>query len=103
MEILRSFYSSNPSKATAGSALVSRYIHDVYRPGLGRSFISTREGYIGLAPRAATEGDVGSVLLGCGTPILLWPTVGGAFQIVGECLVYGFVRGEAVIGPFPDQ
>ncbi|KAF2233391.1 hypothetical protein EV356DRAFT_547969 [Viridothelium virens] len=37
----------------------------------GRTFVRTREGYVGLAPCDAQQGDVIVVLLGCDSPVLL--------------------------------
>ena len=67
-----------------------------------RSFISTKEGYIGLAPKAAKAGDQVAILLGCSRSIILRPTLGPQYQVVGECFVYGLNNGEALLGPLPD-
>ena len=68
-----------------------------------RSFIKTREGYIGLAPSNALPGDQVCVLLGCQVPMLLRPSPNHQFQVVGECYVYGLMDGEALVGPLPDH
>ena len=68
-----------------------------------RSFISTKEGYIGLAPKAAEPGDQVAIILGCRKPMLLRPTLSGLqYQVVGECFVNGLSNGEALLGPLPD-
>ena len=69
----------------------------------GRSFMLTHEGYIGLAPTSAEEGDIVVVPLGCSSPIVLRPSTKGYFQVVGECFVYGLTYGEALLGPQPDD
>ncbi len=65
--------------------------------------ITTREGYIGLAPPKALPGDHVCVLLGCATPLLLRPVPNHQFRVVGECYVHGLMDGEAFLGPLPDQ
>ena len=69
----------------------------------GRSFMLTHEGYIGLAPASAEEGDIVVVPLGCSSPIVLRPSTKGYFQVVGECFVFGLTYGEALLGPQPDD
>ncbi|KXJ89330.1 heterokaryon incompatibility protein-domain-containing protein [Microdochium bolleyi] len=80
----------------------------------GRSFITTDEGYIGLAPQDAQPGDRISVILGCRMPMLLRPmrsTPGSGedvdepsqkWQIVGACYVSGLMNGEAIYGQLPE-
>ena len=67
-----------------------------------RSFIETREGYIGLAPQVAQPGDHVCVLLGCSIPMLLRPAPNLQYQVVGACFIYGLMQGEAFLGPLPD-
>jgi hypothetical protein len=67
----------------------------------GRSFFTTEEGYIGLAPDTAAPGDVLVVLLGLDSPILLRPTTNGYHKVVGTCHVYGLMSSEALLGPLP--
>ena len=68
-----------------------------------RSFIKTREGFIGLAPSNALPGDQVCILLGCDVPILLRPALNHQYRVVGECYVYGLMDGEALLGPLPDH
>lgn len=68
-----------------------------------RSFIETREGYIGLASQMAQPGDHVCVLLGCKVPILLRPAPDLRYQVVGACFVPGLMHGEAFLGPLPDH
>ena len=69
----------------------------------GRSFIKTREGYIGLAPQNAQLGDQVCVLLGCNLPMLLRSTSKSQYQVVGPCYVHGLMNGEAFLGPIPEH
>ncbi|CAF9907047.1 hypothetical protein IMSHALPRED_005426 [Imshaugia aleurites] len=69
-----------------------------------RSFIKTREGHIGLAPRVAQAGDKVCVLLGCSQPLLLRPAPNDSqYQVVGECYVHRLMQGEAFLGKLPDR
>ena len=67
----------------------------------GRSFFTTEEGHIGLAPRAARPGDRVCVLLGSDAPLLLRPTEDKQYQLVGPCYTHGIMSGEALLGPLP--
>lgn len=79
------------------------FMGNVYVMCKNRSFIQTREGYIGLAPRLARPGDQVCVLLGCSQPLLLRPAPNRQYQVVGECYMYGLMNGEAFLGPLPDH
>ena len=68
-----------------------------------RSFIETREGYIGLAPEVVQPGDQVCVFLGCDNPLLLRPAPNSRYQLVGACYIHGLMYGEAFLGPLPDH
>ncbi|CAF9941440.1 MAG: hypothetical protein ALECFALPRED_009142 [Alectoria fallacina] len=68
-----------------------------------RSFIKTREGYLGLAPGAVQPGDQVCVLLGCDNPLLLRPAPNLQYQVVGASYIHGLMHGEAFLGPLPDN
>jgi hypothetical protein len=59
-----------------------------------RALITTRTGYLGLAPKAARPGDVVAILLGCRCPVVLRPCSDSLFLIIGECYVHGLMDGE---------
>ena len=80
-----------------------RYLDFVLTYCEGRSLITTKEGYIGLAPRTAKPGDQICVFLGCTMPLVLRPTSDLQYQVVGECHVHGLQEGEAFLGPLPDE
>lgn len=63
----------------------------------------TRDGAPGLAPMAATPGDVVSVLLGCNIAMILRPTKTGYYEVIGEAYCDSFIDGEALLGPFHDS
>ncbi len=63
-----------------------------------RRFFVIANGYMGLAPGEAREGDRVAVVYGCSTPVLV-RAVGdleAEWCLVGECYVYGLMDGEAV-------
>ena len=68
-----------------------------------RSFITTEEGYIGIAPKATKPGDHACVLFGSQMPLLLRKSSGLQSQVVGECYIHGLMDGEAFLGPLPDR
>jgi len=59
-----------------------------------RALITTRKGYLGLAPETARPGDVVAILFGCCWPVLLRPCDDGLYQVIGECYVHGLMKGE---------
>jgi len=62
-----------------------------------RCFFLTEDGYLGLSPPCAEEGDVLVVVLGVEVPFVLRPTdKRGEFRLVGEAYVHGLMDGEAV-------
>ena len=63
----------------------------------GRAFFISREGYIGLVPHGAKQGDMIAVLLGGVVPVVLRPKAQG-FILVGECYVHGIMYGELLRG-----
>ena len=69
----------------------------------GRSFFTTDDGYIGLAPTASKPGDEICILLGCQSPLVLRPCGSKYYQVVGECYIDGFMEGAACLGPLPSQ
>jgi hypothetical protein len=66
----------------------------------GRVFLRTDKGYYGVAPRGIRTGDCVFILPGGYTPVVLRPTghslEGPEFQLLGECYVHGFMKGEAM-------
>lgn len=69
----------------------------------GRSFFTTVDGYIGLAPIATKPGDEVCILLGCRTPLVLRPSGDGLHKVVGDCYIDGFMDGAACLGPLPSK
>ncbi|KAL8365197.1 hypothetical protein RB595_004145 [Gaeumannomyces hyphopodioides] len=89
---------------------------------MGKTYVRTREGHIGLAPADARPGDVVTVLLGCDSPVLLRPTkilatpetdTGSGsssreqrqhcyYTVMGECFIHGLQDAAALLGPLPE-
>jgi hypothetical protein len=68
-----------------------------------RTFITTSTGNFGLGPPAAKEGDKVCVILGCTKPLVVRSIQESKYEIIGESFVHGFMRKEAVLGPFPED
>ncbi|KAK4449036.1 heterokaryon incompatibility protein-domain-containing protein [Podospora aff. communis PSN243] len=66
--------------------------------GETRALFATRDGYLGLGPNRAREGDVVFVIPGNETPLVLRPLPGtqDKFTLVGECYVHGIMDGQAL-------
>ena len=79
------------------------YIAQVRFSIRGRSFFTTDDGYIGLAPIATKPGDQVCILLGCQAPLVLRPCGDGYHKVVGECYIDGFMEGAACLGPLPSK
>jgi hypothetical protein len=63
----------------------------------GRRLVTTRTGFLGLAPEETQIGDTLAVLIGCAFPVILRP-FGTGFRYIGECYVDGLVYEEVVAG-----
>jgi hypothetical protein len=81
----------------------AKYLDWAWNFCAGRSFFTTKEGYIGLAPKAAKPNDRVCVIFGCPSPILLRWSKNLRYQVIGECYVPGLTNGEAILGPLPNQ
>ncbi|KAI0125495.1 heterokaryon incompatibility protein-domain-containing protein [Xylariales sp. AK1849] len=82
---------------------VRHYLAGCFESFIGRSFFSTSDGHIGLAPRNSLPGDAVCILLGSRLPIILRQssTTPPRWQVVGACFVPGFMNGEAIYGSLP--
>ncbi|KAI1122206.1 heterokaryon incompatibility protein-domain-containing protein [Nemania abortiva] len=69
----------------------------------GRCVYETEEGFIGVAPREAHNGDQICVILGCNVPMLLRHVSEDKYRLVGACYTSGIGRGEALLGPLPER
>ena len=55
----------------------------------------THNGYIGLAPHLAQNGDVIALAKGARTPLVLRSRPNGNWELVGDIYVHGIMQGEA--------
>ncbi|KAK4214226.1 heterokaryon incompatibility protein-domain-containing protein [Rhypophila decipiens] len=76
----------------------------------GYVLVQTHQGYMGLAPPDAREGDLVCVLLGCAYPLLLREETTGNnsqkhqkrfFKVIGPCFVHGLQDGAGLLGSVP--
>ncbi|KAJ4258973.1 hypothetical protein NW762_008061 [Fusarium torreyae] len=65
---------------------------------VNRRFFNTMDGYWGMGPSAIQTGDICAVLLGADVPFVLRPNRdANQYQLVGECYMYKFMDGQAVM------
>ena len=79
------------------SALLESGEREQYRTALNfqhsrRSFVG-KQGYLGLVPQDAKEGDLVVVLFGAVQPFIL-RSEGDRYKQIGEAFVYGIMDGE---------
>ncbi|KAM7206030.1 Heterokaryon incompatibility protein (HET) domain containing protein [Rhypophila sp. PSN 637] len=79
----------------------------------GYVLVQTHQGFMGLAPPDAREGDIVCVLLGCAYPLLLREETTGNnsqkqhedpkrfFKVIGPCFVHGLQDGAGLLGQLP--
>jgi hypothetical protein len=60
-----------------------------------RRLLVTNDGYIGLGPMKARQGDHVCILYGCSVPVIL-REINGGFSLIGEAYVHGCMDGEAL-------
>lgn len=63
---------------------------------VGRRFIVSDRGYMGIAPENSKQGDIVCILVGGRAPFILRATAKGGHHLVGECYVHGIMDGEAL-------
>ena len=91
-----------PSGDHSNSTEAQKFLDTALHYCHGASFIKTREGYIGLAPRLAQPRDQICILPGCNWPMLLRPAPDSRHRVVGACYIHGLMHGEAFLGPVPE-
>ena len=69
----------------------------------GRTLVSSRDWRLCLAPKDTEVGDSICVILGCPTPLILRREDSSHCSVVGQCYLDGYMYGEALFGPLPDQ
>lgn len=77
-------------------------LEEILSCATGRQFFEGTEGFIGMVPSSAQEGDEIYVLLGLNVPLVVRPVEEGRFRVVGEAYVPGTSKGEILFGPLPE-
>jgi len=67
-----------------------------------RSFITTTNGFIGLAPAATEPGDDIVLFFGGRTPYVIRRLQSGGYRFIGSCFLLGVMQGEALCG-YPEE
>ncbi|KAF2730109.1 hypothetical protein EJ04DRAFT_580098 [Polyplosphaeria fusca] len=69
-----------------------------------REVFRTTNGTLGVGPPGIEPGDKVCVLMGGKNPFLLRPCDDGKhYKAVGDCYAHGFMNGEALLGPLPND
>ncbi|KAL8989546.1 MAG: hypothetical protein Q9169_008339 [Polycauliona sp. 2 TL-2023] len=106
LEFVRNVLEASESRLVSLSEMVQSkdsYRWSVKATVTGQSFITTKEGYIGLAPLSARKGDKACMVLGCPYPLILRPNINGHYTMVGSSYVQGLMDGSPLLGPLsPD-
>jgi hypothetical protein len=81
-----------------------RFVRHVRANLHGRVFFKTREGFFGICPESAKDGDVIVVFAGVYTPLVLRPIAHQgqlSYRIVGASYVHGAMHVEVLLGSIP--
>lgn len=87
------------SKFTFGDiddAAAHRYYNAMVAACRNRLVVRTASGLVGLAPSVALKGDIIAMLYGGHWPVVLRPSDGGKYRLVGHCYVYGVTPRDAL-------
>lgn len=77
----------NPEAARDPMGRMFRYLRT-------RRLMTTKTGFLGMAPNQSQQGDCILILLGCNVPLVLRPWGGQQYKVVGGCYLHGFMEGE---------
>ncbi|KAH8590966.1 heterokaryon incompatibility protein-domain-containing protein [Bisporella sp. PMI_857] len=62
---------------------------------MGRNLVTSKSGWLGMAPKAAQVGDLIAIVYGCSFPAVLRPNE-DCYWLIGECYVDGIMDGELI-------
>lgn len=79
----------------------TRWLKNVYTYNLRCCYFTTKEGYMGFAPRSAKTGDILVTFRGLDV-IMALREHNNAYRVVGGCYLHGFMTGEGLLGPIPE-
>ncbi len=96
---LDTIWSTEGEFADLGDMEYYRILQGFHHYLVGRCFIKTNEGYIGLAPLGTQTGDIICIVLGCKFPVVLRPSLEAenqTWELVGHCYIHGLMNGEMI-------
>jgi hypothetical protein len=85
------------------NASVNRFMRYFERIAHRRCIFTTKAGHLGLGPLRVQRGDNVIVPLGSPSALILRAQSDGNFIMVGQAYCDGFMKGEALLGPVPDN
>lgn len=72
----------------------SPFLSDIYLLSTARRLFKTSQGFLGLGPVFCKNNDQIWLIKNSHVPLVLRPIDNRAFELVGECYLHGFMRGE---------
>jgi hypothetical protein len=84
-------------------AQVQRYMFFAATYSMGRSIFWTSDGRLGLGPGLTQKTDEIVVFIGCPNLMILRPSGGGKYWVVGGCFIHDLMDSEALLGPPPEH
>ena len=92
------FSPTAPLEAWKNAADVMQRVVEVLQ---WRRLATLKEGFLGLVPRLAKQGDIVVILLGCSVPLVLRGSRKGErgtveYKLIGSAYIHGIMEGEAV-------
>ncbi len=85
-----------PSVSLTDDKTLQDPLEKVFRFVRTRRLMVTLDGFIGLVPTDAQQGDVVCLLLGCNVPMVLRAVEDRQYKVVGGCYLHGVMEGEAM-------
>lgn len=105
-EATKAGFINNGVKGMTDSGLERIWL-DCFQVLQGRSFITTKEEYIGIAPETVRTGDLIVVILGTDQPMILRPRPNSSpspsYTLLGESYIPGLQDATALLGPLPSS
>ena len=90
-------YPGRPEKERY-STFVYPFVQSAQAAMAGRTFVTMKDGKMGVGPFLAQVGDVVAVVFGAPVCVVLRPVSNGQYRLVGDAYVHGVMHGEAVDG-----
>lgn len=71
-----------------------RFSHEGFRTAFGRVFCITKNGYFGLVPAGARNGDQVCLFYGGPVPFIIRPLGNGNYRLIGHAYFHGLMHGQ---------